>query len=165
MVQPRPCVLPSGGCTQRSVGVSGEDLPRGWGAGQAALYSSLLNVPWPHRLRFNCLPLSHCSRRGRGARAGGRPMSGRDRKEAWNLRLYSPTLTRSPRPHPARTRETLQVLIPRSGAKSTTFRHNLISFSINTKCKLCPSDSILPVAVSASFSAGFARRNVRGACF
>lgn len=51
-------------------------------------------------------------------------------------------------------RKTLGGLILRSGAKSTTFRHNLISFSINTKCKPYPSVSVLPVAISASLSVG-----------
>lgn len=97
---------------------------------------------------------------GLGVDVSQRPRQG---LESGTLHIPPHRLTR-PSATP-RARKTLQVLIPRSGAKSTTFRHNLISFSINTKCKLCPSDSILPVAVSASFSAGFARRNVRGACF
>lgn len=68
-----------------------------------------------------------------------------------------------PRPHTLQAREgtwnagprkTLRGLILRSGAKSTTFRHNLISFSINTKCKPCPSVSVLPIAISASLSVG-----------
>lgn len=67
-------------------------------------------------------------------------------------------------PPSCRTRKTLQVLILRSGAKSTTFRRNLISFSRNTKRKLCPSDSVLPVAIAPRYCR-FASRNARGACF
>lgn len=59
--------------------------------------------------------------------------------------------------------KTLRGLILRSGAKSTTFRHNLISFSINTKCKPCPSVSMLPVAISATLSVGLRGGGMRGA--
>lgn len=78
---------------------------------------------------------------------GPRPHRGRAREETWN----------------AGPRKTLRGLALRSGAKSTTFRHNLISFPINTKCKPCPSVSMLPIAISASLALGGlgSRRNVR----
>lgn len=71
----------------------------------------------------------------------------------------------TPLPVSSGSRSELQGLIPRSRAKSTTFRYNLISFAINTTRKRCPSGSILPVATAAWFSVALAIWNAPGACF
>lgn len=70
----------------------------------------------------------------------------------------------TPLPVSGGTRRALQGLIPRSRAKSTTFRYNLISFAINTPRKRRPCGSILPVATAARLWAALAVWNARGAC-
>lgn len=104
-----------------------------------------LNAPWPHQLGFHHPPPGPRWRRGEAQRPGPRPGSGRG---------PGPTRARPEETWNVGPRKALRGLILRSGAKSTTFRHNLISFSINTKCKPCPSVSMWPVAISASLSVG-----------